>query len=405
MPLKEQCREGDPVVLKSEICGDPEKLREALRTGNSRVRTWLYPFVIKFLSQLDIRTDEAAEHFYRIQGHMAEMDARLGRNVGVRVALLDYFHNVAGEMVNPRVIEHKLLESLIEKTKEDPKTGCCNAAYFNDLVTTELKRADRYDQKCSLILLDIDDFKDINDTFGHLCGDEVLCRFTDILKSGIRTEDSVGRFGGDEFALLLPQTGRVGARCLAERVRQSLADYFEEYSCGGKKIDVTFSGGIATYPYDGNCYEALVEVADTGLYRSKALGKNHISDNLGEEDVQPLIISEKRQFRRFRPIETREFWVENSMPLINLKARVVNISSGGVLLECDPEINREALKDVFNLQLSDYTESEGKPFQLCGKVVRYTQGAAGIRIAVSFEKELSEDVWDGLSRITRLIPV
>lgn len=401
MQNKELLEHVDP-AWTDLLHNQPERLDEVV-VGEDSFPLWVYPLILNFLLQLEIPEAEAREHLARIRNHLEEMERLLQRKIGIRVAVLDYFHNVAEMLVNPRVIEHKLLEALVTRTKEDPKTGCCNAAYFRELVNIELRRAARYSQKCSLVLLDIDDFKHINDRFGHLFGDTVLKEFTRVLKHSLRIEDSVGRFGGDEFALLLPQTGRIGARCLGERVRHALDTTFSKFSINGEYTEITFSGGIATYPMDGDNYDALIRAADRGLYRSKAQGKNQISDELEERDQTDTAYNEKRRFRRFQLVEEKEVALDAVTPL-RLKAKVVNISNGGMLLQCAFDLQESLPRQPFVLHfLDDSLEKLGTGF-LRGKAVRLTRSQNQFYLAVSFVEELSEEVWDGITRAAGLIP-
>jgi len=153
-----------------------------------------------------------------------------------------------------------------------------------------------------------------------------------------------------------------------------------------------------------NSYETRVEVADGGLDASNAQAKNYIADDLNAQDLSDMLYVDKRRYRRFRPLDERRIEIEHRRSLMNLKARVVNISSGGILLECDLQINREAFQDAFKLKISDILGQESRPLQLIGRAVRCSQGKGGFRLALSFEEELAEEVWDGLSRVTRLIP-
>ncbi len=179
--------------------------------------------VINFLTGLDVGEDEAREHYFHIIERKFALSEKLQRDIGFRVAALDYFFNCSKLLKNPRFIEIDFFEKILALSKEDTKLGCFNMNYFENVMVNEISRAERYDQKLSIILIDIDDFKSINDTHGHLFGDKILERFVHVIRSNLRGEDVLARYGGDEFIILLPQTGRVGARTMADRI-QSPAD-------------------------------------------------------------------------------------------------------------------------------------------------------------------------------------
>jgi diguanylate cyclase (GGDEF)-like protein len=294
-------------------------------------------------------------------------------------------------------------------SKEDPKTGCFNERFFRDMFNVELRRAERHEQTLSLMLVDIDDFKGLNDRCGHLFGDRILKKFAELLKGSARVEDMVGRYGGDEFILLLPQTGRVGARSLGERVRCRLIEHFSGRSYEGQPASVTFSAGIATYPYDAHDYEGLVRCADAALYKSKRLGKNRIYDYLDEQFARPDDGSEqddKRRFRRFRLEEENQIRLEGPDGVVAITGKLVNISSGGALLECHCTID----EGLYNKKLAVSVERIGKRFlegmQLPGSVVRVNSEDRRFRfhMALQFERELTLDEWAGIEQHAALVP-
>ncbi|MEC4676563.1 MAG: GGDEF domain-containing protein, partial [Nitrospirota bacterium] len=147
--------------------------------------------------------------------------------------------------------------------------------YFYECLDLEIARTNRYGKSFSLILFDIDNFKKINDTYGHLAGDEVLQGLANILKSISRETDIVVRYGGEEFIIILPNTDEEETILLAERIKDIVyKTTFMVYETTGVKV--TLSGGIASYPQNASDAKNLLSAADTALYSAKAAGKNQI---------------------------------------------------------------------------------------------------------------------------------
>ena len=158
----------------------------------------------------------------------------------------------------------------------DGLTGLFNRRHFNGLLTTEFARAQRYDQPLACVMLDIDHFKQFNDTRGHPCGDAVLEHLAEVLLSVARQVDAVARYGGEEFVLLLPNTNMDGAQRVAERIREATANGPITYQ--GAQLYVTVSLGVATSSLPGVAStEALVKRADDALFRAKRGGRNRVS--------------------------------------------------------------------------------------------------------------------------------
>ncbi len=156
----------------------------------------------------------------------------------------------------------------------DSLTGLLNRAAIMRVMKEETVKRQRYRRRLSVILLDIDDFKRLNDTGGHLAGDRVLQLVSNAVRRNLRRQDRGGRFGGDEFLIVLPETGLKGAAILADRIKHD----FEEATLSDPSLNggVTVSFGIASYPVQCRVSESLIDCADSALYRAKALGKNRI---------------------------------------------------------------------------------------------------------------------------------
>lgn len=169
---------------------------------------------------------------------------------------------------------------LLEKTEmmaiTDELTKLYNHRYFVKSLNDELKRAGRYKQDLSLIMIDVDSFKNYNDTHGHLKGNDVLKEIARILAGAVRDVDIVARYGGEEFSIILPQTDKEKAVLTAERIRAAVERfgfYKGETQPGGR---VTISMGVATFPHDGRASSDVVGRADEALYQAKREGKNRV---------------------------------------------------------------------------------------------------------------------------------
>lgn len=164
------------------------------------------------------------------------------------------------------------MSSLAEASHRDGLTGIHNRRYIEEAVAKEFSRVQRYGGTLSIILFDLDNFKTINDTHGHLTGDEVLRSAAKSIGAGVRTTDTFGRYGGEEFMALLPATNIDGAMILAERLRNHLASLPVIH--GGLTVSVTVSAGVAEWQPNMQRYENLIKAADQALYRAKEQGRN-----------------------------------------------------------------------------------------------------------------------------------
>lgn len=158
----------------------------------------------------------------------------------------------------------------------DPLTGLYNYRFFTARLNQEVEKARRYRRQLSLIILDIDNFKDFNDTYGHPAGDNALKEATTVFRDSIRDLDTLARYGGEEFLVLLPETGTDEAYIVAERIRQAVEKHSFMMSDDLPEMNITVSGGIATYPDHARNAEELLKIADDVLYQAKNKGRNNI---------------------------------------------------------------------------------------------------------------------------------
>jgi diguanylate cyclase (GGDEF)-like protein len=214
---------------------------------------------------------------HRVVGVMNFNDKRTGElfdDVDLSLAQTCASH---AALVLDRKQIYEQTEKLTQQATIDDLTGLLNRGCLLRRLREELARSDRYAKMMSLVMLDIDGFKTINDQFGHARGDLVLRRIAEVMTSTVRSIDIVGRYGGDEFLIILPETDTFFAAHMAERVRSNI-----EKACISRETTdrivnkVTSSIGIATFPSHGTSPEVLIANADEALYRAKAGGKNQV---------------------------------------------------------------------------------------------------------------------------------
>ncbi len=199
--------------------------------------------------------------------------------------IFDQLHNVSHVAEYTRDITDRKREEAERKqliinlnylSTTDSLTGILNRRALNDMLNHEIERAIRYNADLSLILCDIDRFKNINDTFGHTAGDRALQAVTEALGASLRKSDILGRYGGDEFMIILPDTTLAGAHCLAEKIRNTVEEIILELP-GNNRIRLSVSVGLTKCGRQVNNIDSVVGLADTALYASKQTGRNKVS--------------------------------------------------------------------------------------------------------------------------------
>lgn len=207
--------------------------------------------------------DEVLRHKYRLS-------TALGRNVGIAVATLDYLSNITANMGAATLVGEAHIGEIVGLSLRDGLTGLFNHTYFYQQIDLEVRRYVRYGAIVSLILIDIDDFKLVNDTYGHREGDRILAAMAGNLMQVARDSDICCRYGGEEFAVILPLTDLHEAGLIADRLKMELA-----VTLHGRRT-VTVSIGVASCGEKTATYQDLVEKADAALYQAKSSGKNRV---------------------------------------------------------------------------------------------------------------------------------
>lgn len=204
--------------------------------------------------------------------------ALLGKGAD-RLAAGELSHRI--DLPDSRNEFHKLADTLNNMSREieslvmqDGLTRLLNRRAFDDRLNDEYNRSKRYNQPLSLLMLDIDHFKQVNDTYGHPAGDEILRLMAALMLDSVREIDAVARYGGEELAVILPTTDLIHARALAERIRRSVASY--EFKVAGKILHITVSIGLAVMPDHALTVVQLIDAADQSLYAAKHQGRNRV---------------------------------------------------------------------------------------------------------------------------------
>jgi diguanylate cyclase (GGDEF)-like protein len=202
-------------------------------------------------------------------GHMHTEHERHFNDEDVRLL------NLFAQQATIAIQNAHLFAEIQQMAMTDPLTGLYNRRHFFSLAADEFRHTHRYGSALSVIMLDVDYFKQVNDTYGHGVGDQALQTVTQRCKSALRNRDLIGRYGGEEIVMLLPETDLEGARQVAERLHRLLSDVPIETSVG--KITITASLGVATYRKEYHTtLEQLIDYADQGLYAAKQAGRNRV---------------------------------------------------------------------------------------------------------------------------------
>lgn len=224
-----------------------------------------------------------AFYFFSLPAALLQM-AALGAMFGIELGTRELDYTPVGDwiatvgtlatvgllvaIVRDRLIS--LISNLSDAARTDPLTGLLNRRGFEEAFDVELERARRTDRSLSVIVGDLDRFKDVNDQLGHAAGDEILRRIGETLRAAKRSWDCAARVGGEEFAILAPETDEHGAYTLAERMRIEVERTFE--LAGTSQLTASF--GVVSYPVHGQTAAALLKAADQALYAAKSLGRN-----------------------------------------------------------------------------------------------------------------------------------
>jgi diguanylate cyclase (GGDEF)-like protein len=340
----------------------PAGWREAMEWLAKESGPEVYPTLLFVLTQLDFENGPAREHWDRILRQWEELNRRVPEKVDLRVAVLQYFLRSQRKLHNPAIVEIKILRRTQASAIYDELTRLYNYRYFQDRVTSEVRRAMRYDNPLTLLMIDVDDFKAFNDTRGHLAGNMALRRLASVLRKSVREVDVAARYGGEEFAILLPSTPKLAALKLAEKLRQAVEKAGIGKDEAGRGKPLTVSLGVASLPGDATNAQELVERADSALYIAKSMGKNC---------VKPFS-DERREHTRLEATVSGFF---NALAKERHPLATTNVSEGGVLFH-----SPEPLPSGAFLRLQLALPPAGEPIECAVKVLRVIGARGGFEI-------------------------
>jgi diguanylate cyclase (GGDEF)-like protein len=328
-------------------------------------REWgedVYTVLLFILSHLDFPREKAHEQWGRILRQWEALNASIPDGVDLRVAVLHYFLRIQRRLRNPAIVELKILRQTQDSAIYDELTRLHNYRYFQDRVTAEVRRAERYASPLTLLMIDADDFKAFNDTHGHLAGNVALRRLAGVLRRSVREADVVARYGGEEFAILLPSTPKLAALKVGEKVRQAVEKAAIGSESGPEAKGLTVSIGVASLPGDATDIAELVDRADRALYIAKSMGKNC---------VKPFS-DERREYARIDAVLPGQYSAVESAahPLTTL-----NVSEEGILFHsAEPLVSGTVVRVQLALPPS------GEPIECVVRVLRVIGARGGFEI-------------------------
>jgi len=327
--------------------------------------------ILQIIVSIDLSPDKAMECWDNIVGHQARMSVALGRQIRLLPAACDYLSEFADEPHELKLVDDISFQQVVNDSTHDPLTGIYNRNYFDKSLEQQVSLARRHDNELSIVFLDVDNFKDVNDSFGHHAGDKTLQIICRVVSKQKRQTDIFARFGGEEFILLLPHTGNIEALILAERIREKIGQ--QVISSNGDSFSVTISGGIASFPVNGQSVDDLLLCADSALYQAKGAGK----DNIAQYKM------DKRRYLRVGFVQQIKIKALGFQEAEQFSGRSKDICSGGILFE-----NFQPLAIGLRIQVSIPMQNV-EPLLLIGTVVRveaFAEDRYDIGMSISFKE-------------------
>ena len=291
---------------------------------NNLVPTYGQPIfqcIFHIFTGLELSTQTAQDYWIATLIHRDRISKVLGRSIDLLPSMYDFLASSDHALKHPRLLEESSYSKVILETTHDGLTSLLNRSYFDQIFEQTVSSAIRYNNDITLLFLDIDNFKDINDTYGHKAGDVILQHVAQIITNEKRDSDIAARYGGEEFVLLMPHTSVINGLVLAERIRKTVDDMTITFE--NNELHVTVSGGIVSYPQNCTSHHELLRRADSALYLAKGSGKNNIS----------MYKAEKRRYLRVKytePIQVKELGL-GSLEIFSCTSK--DICIGGILFE------------------------------------------------------------------------
>src|SRR6266702_4055040 len=255
-----------------------ELLADTLESLDLPARGQFLQRFLRAICHVELRESECVQIWDEMLNRRRALTDQAGRPVVLKAALMDVLAT-SGFLRVPIILEYEELKKLELNAVTDPLTGLYNRRLFGESFEKELNRARRYTQPLSLVILDLHRFKEVNDKHGHPRGDEVLRATAATLKKALRTSDSAFRIGGDEFALLLPQTDAPQALALSRRIESVFAEMIKPLQLA---VRVSMDHGVAIFPQDAEQADQLIRTADERLYRLKQANHDKATEAASE---------------------------------------------------------------------------------------------------------------------------
>lgn len=375
-----------------------ELLTDTLETLERPARGQFLQRFFRSIAHVDLAEAQCLDLWEQALARKRELSEGTGKRVALQAALVDVLAS-ANLLRLPVLMEYEEMRKLQINAATDPLTGLYNRRFFDDYFEKELNRSIRYSHRLALVVFDLHRFKEVNDRYGHPQGDVLLQLAAATLRKSLRTSDYAFRIGGDEFALLLPQTDTEQAAALSRRLRAAYASSIEPLQLG---VSLELDYGLAVYPEDGELEEVLIRVADERLYQLKNGARSSgptpstpastpPAIPVSKEPLPPATPSseqprtreakghgtERRRWERVSLATTRAYALIGEG--VERTARVLDLGYGGVALETSrPEEFGDAFHAVLHVPILP-------PVRVSLRRVYQGQGSTGAaRIGCSF---------------------
>lgn len=337
--------------------------------------------VLYLLTRKRFDPASARHHWQHILEHTRYLEETLGRPVGIRIALADYFVNVRPTLRDPLLVEGEIFRQRERGALHDELTGLYNRRFFRSALARLVAESRRYHQPFSLLMVDVDHFKRYNDLNGHPAGDRCLAEVARLLRETAREVDQVVRYGGEEFALLLPRCPKHEATQVAERHRRAIEDHpfpGQDTQPGG---NLTISLGVATFPNDAQTARDLIHRADGALYAAKQAGRNCVVSSSPERRRYPRIHYQV-------PVDFR--WGASDFH----RGRTLDISLGGVRLQAwEPVDEGQPLELIIRAPGKDLNlKVQGRSVHVERDPVEEMPYRMGVRLERAFQREAFQEL-------------
>jgi diguanylate cyclase (GGDEF)-like protein len=370
-----------------------ELLTDTLETMERPARGQFLEKFFRSIAHVDLNEGLSLDTWEQVLARKRELSEQAGKKIALQAAMVDVLAS-ANLLRLPILMEYEDLRKLQINAATDPLTGLYNRRFFDDYFEKELNRSIRYSHRLALVVFDLHRFKEVNDRYGHPQGDILLQMAATTLRKSMRTSDYAFRIGGDEFALLLPQSDTEQAAAMSRRLRAAYAATIEPLHLG---VSLGLDYGLAVYPDDGEQQEILIRVADERLYQLKHATESATAPvaapgtTQGTEFTAPAESAsapfeppdvsrpplERRRWERVSLAGTRAYALIGQG--VESTARVVDLGYGGVALETSrPEELEETFIAVLHVPILP-------PVRVTLRRIHSRPGSAGnTRVGCSF---------------------